>query len=163
MADKLKTIIAFLLFLGSLILPIFGLMVGWRRWDATTGFILMFAIFLIMIILGSLVLLGVKDLSWLTVYMPYIFGTVYGFLPDTIPFSVDDAAATTAGAIFSYLLVQRKQSGTSTWVLIPLLAAGLYALLGGFVPGPVDEFLVDAFALILAWVGTRRKSKAENQ
>jgi hypothetical protein len=163
MADKFKTILAFLLFLGSLVLPLFGFLVGWQRWDATTGLILMFVIFLIMIILGSLVLLRMKDLSWLSVYMPYIFGTVYSFLPDTIPFSVDDAAATTAGAFFSYLLVQKKQAGTSKWVFIPLLAAGLYALLGGFLPGPIDEFIVDSIALILAWVGTRRKSKATNQ
>jgi hypothetical protein len=60
-------------------------------------------------------------------------------------------------------LVQKKQAGTSKWVFIPLLAAGLYALLGGFLPGPIDEFIVDSIALILAWVGTRRKSKATNQ
>jgi predicted neutral ceramidase superfamily lipid hydrolase len=134
-------------------------MIGWRRWDATTGFILMAAIFVIMIILGSLILLRVKDLSWLSVYMPYIFGTVYGFLPDSIPFSIDDAAATTAGAIFSFTLALRKQSGTPKWIIVPLLAAGMYALLGGLIPGPVDEFLVDALALILAWIGTRQGNK----
>lgn len=159
MGDKIKTILAFLIFLGALILPLFGLMIGWRRWDATTGFILMAIIFVIMIILGSLILLRVKDLSWLSVYMPYIFGTVYGFLPDSIPFSIDDAAATTAGAIFTFALALRKQSGTPKWIVIPLLAAGMYALLGGFIPGPLDEFLVDAIGLILAWVGSRLGSK----
>ncbi len=156
MADRLKIILAFLLFLGALILPLAGLYLGWRQWDASTGFILMAGVFLIMSILGGLLLLSIKNLSWLSVYMPYLFGAVYGFLPDTIPFSVDDAAATTAGAIITFTLALRKQSETPKWIIIPLLAAGIYALLGGFVPGPADEFLVDALALILAWIGSRQ-------
>ena len=124
MADKHKTFLAFFIFLGALILPLFGLMIGWRKWDATTGIILMAAIFVIMIVLGSLVLLRVKDLSWFSVYMPYIIGTVYGFLPDSIPFSVDDAAATTAGAIFSFTLAMKKNLGPQNGSLSPYWQPG---------------------------------------
>jgi len=163
MADKLKTILAFVMFVGALIFPLLALLFGWWRWDATTGFVLMTIVFLAMITLGGILLLRVKDLSWVSVYMPYIFGVVYGFLPDTIPFSLDDAAATTAGSIFTFALALRKQSKTPRWIFIPLFIAGIYALLGGYIPGPVDELLVDALALIFAWVGSRQGTQSAHQ
>jgi len=156
MHDKLKTILAGFFFVAALILPLFGLFIGWWKWDLSTGFILMLGIFIILCITGILLLLRVKDLSWIAVYMPYVFGSVYGFLPDSIPFSLDDAAATTAGAIFAFVLALRKQPKTPKWIILPLVAAGIYAFWGGTLPGPVDEFLVDALALVLAWAGTRQ-------
>ncbi len=156
MSDRMKTLIAILCFLSALILPLVGLLVGWWKWDVTTGVWMMGGIFLVLCILGSLVLFRIKDLSWLGVYLPYLFGAAYGFLPDAIPLSVDDAAATSTGAILSALLALRKQPKTPKWIWIPLLAAGIYALAGGFIPGPVDEFIVDATALGIAWLGTRQ-------
>jgi hypothetical protein len=88
--------------------------------------------------------------------MPYIFGAVFSLLPDTIPFSIDDAVTTSTGALFTYILALRKQSKTPKWIIIPLLAAGIYAVIGGFFPGPVDEFLVDVFGLLIAWIGSRQ-------
>ena len=85
----MKTLIAILCFLSALILPLVGLLVGWWKWDVTTGIWMMGGIFLVLCILGSLALLRIKDLSWIGVYLPYIFGAAYGFLPDAIPLSVD--------------------------------------------------------------------------
>ena len=160
MSDKLKTFLAALFFLASLVLPLVGLLVGWWKWDVTIGIITMVGTFLGLIGIGSVILMRVKDLSWSGVFLPYIFGATYGFLPDAVFLSLDDAAATTAGALFSLILAIRKQPGTPKWIFIPLLAAGIYALVGGSVPGPIDEFLVDAIALILAWFGTRQSTKA---
>jgi hypothetical protein len=39
----------------------------------------------------------------------------------------------------------------------------VYALVGGFIPGPVDEFLVDVAALGVAWLGTRQGRDEESQ
>lgn len=156
MSDRVKTFTAILCFIAALILPLIGLLFGWWKWNVTTGIWMMGGIFVALTALGGLILLQVKNLSWLGVYMPYIFGAAYGFLPDAVPLALDDAAATTAGAIFSALLTLRKQPGTPKWIWIPLLAGGIYALAGGFIPGPVDEFIVDAVALGLAWLGTRQ-------
>lgn len=161
MSDRAKTFTAVLCFLAALILPLVGLLVGWWQWDITTGIWMMGGTFLVLAALGGLILLQVKDLSWLGVYLPYIFGAAYGFLPDAVPLSLDDAAATTAGAIFSALLAVRKQPGTPKWIWIPLMVGGIYALAGGFIPGPIDEFIVDAAALGIAWLGTRQGKGVE--
>jgi len=156
MSDKVKFLLAGSSLIGSLVLPLVGLFYGWWNWNVVTGLILMAGIFLILMIFSGYLLFRIKDLSWLSVYMPFVFGTVYGFLPDSILYSFDDAAATTVGAILSYSLAIKKQPDTPKWIIIPLLAAGIYAFFGGAFLGPVDEFLVDAAALILAWLGTKQ-------
>lgn len=163
MSDRMKFVLAVLFFLAALTLPLAGLMIGWWKWDVRAGILIMAGIFILLSIIGVLFLSRVKDLSWLGVYLPYIFGAAYGFLPDAVPISIDDAATTSAGAIFSVLLAIRKQPKTPKWILLPLLAGGIYALVGGVIPGPVDEFLVDAAALVIAWLGTRQAKETENQ
>ena len=154
MSDKLKTILAFFFFLAALSLPLAGLAYGWWRWDAQTGILLMVGIFAALFIAGVLSLWSVRDLSWLATSLPFLFGGLYTILPD-FPLQVDDAAATAAGALLSYALALRKNAKTPKWVLIPLLAAALYALLGGTIPGPGDEIGVDAIALLTSWLGAR--------
>ena len=153
MSDRSKTILAVLFFIGALILPFAGLIIGWWKWNPQTGIFIMAGMFLAMFVIGGMLLTRVKDISWLTVSLPYVFGALYGFLPDFIPFSVDDAAATTAGAIFSFVLALRKNPDTPKWVFLPLVAAGIYAFWGGYIPGPVDESLVDVLAIIIAGIG----------
>lgn len=156
MSDRLKVVLAVILFLAALILPLVGLLIGWWQWDVKTGILIMAGVFILLSIIGVLLLSRVKDLSWLGVYLPYIFGAAYGFLPDAIPLSIDDAITTSTGAILSVLLAIRKQPKTPKWILLPLLAGGIYTLFGGVIPVPVDEFLVDAAALVIAWLGTRQ-------
>jgi len=161
MSDRLKTIFAVICFLSALILPLISLVIGWWRWDAKIGFILMIAGFFIPLVAGGLALLRVKDLTWWTVGLPYIFGSLYTILPDAIPLlPVDDAAATTAGALLSYALALRKQPDTPRWIFLPLLAAGIYAFFGGTIPGPIDEASVDLVALVIAWIGIWRGRKS---
>jgi hypothetical protein len=120
---------------------------------------MMTAVFLILCIFGGLLLLSVKDLTWVSVYTPYIFSTLYGFLPDAIPFSIDDAAVTTAGALFSFGLALRKNPKIHKWVFIPLMGAGIYALLGYSIPGGFDEAIVDILALFITMIGIRSGTK----
>jgi hypothetical protein len=161
MSDRIKFLLAGASLIGSLVLPLVGLIYGWWNWNVGAGLIIMAGIFLILMVFSGFLLFHIRDLSWLSVYIPFIFGTVYGFLPDSILYSIDDAAATTVGAILSYGLALKKQPGTSKWIIIPLLAAGIYAFFGGNFLGPVDEFLVDAVALILAWVVSRQTRDLE--
>jgi hypothetical protein len=123
--------------------------------------LIMIVVFLFFIVLGVATLIWVKNLSWVSVSLPYVFSALYGFLPDTLPFSLDDAAVTSLGAVFSYGLSLRKNPDTPKWVFIPLIASGLYALLGGTIPGGFDEAIVDILALVIALIGTRRGIKKE--
>lgn len=159
MNDKLKTLLALICFAAALTLPLLGLAYGWWRWEVRIGLIIMVAIFIFFFAAGALALARVRDLSWLGTSLPFLFGGLYTALPDLVPLQVDDAIATSAGALLSYALALRKQEGTPWWVILPLLAAAAYALLGGTIPGPVDEIVVDLVALLVAGAGTRSASK----
>lgn len=161
MADRVKIILAVILFISALLLPLAGMAIGWYKWDVQTGLLIMVAVFLILFLLAVLLLVRVKDLDWLTVSLPYVFGVLYTALPDLIPFSVDDAAATTAGALFSFVLALRKNENTPKWIFLPLLLAAVYTLVGGTIPGPIDELIVDVLALFIAGVGVSRGSGRE--
>lgn len=81
-------------------------------------------------------------------------------MPDFIIGPIDDAAAVAAGAIFSFVLALRKEPETPKWIVFPLFAAGLYTLVGGIIPGPVDELLVDAVSLGIATYGTVKQLRS---
>ena len=159
MNDKAKIYLAILAFITALIFPLVGLLVGWWKWDVTTGILLMAGIFVAFSLIGSVILLRVRDLNWSGVFLPYIFGAIYSIFPDAVFLSLDDAAATSVGALFSFVLAIRKYPGIPKWMFIPLIAAGIYAVFGGAIPGPLDEFLIDASALLIAWLGTRQKGE----
>jgi hypothetical protein len=156
MSDKLKLTLAGLMLIGSLVLPLVGLVYGWWNWDLITGIVIMTLVFIFMLVGSGLLLLRISELSWFSVYLPYLFGAVYSFLPDSIVYSIDDAAATSVGAVLSYALTLRKQPNTPRWVILPLIAAGIYALFGGAIPGTGDELLIDIIAFAISWLGIRK-------
>ncbi|MBC8333043.1 MAG: hypothetical protein H8E28_13770 [Anaerolineae bacterium] len=154
MSDRIKIVLALFFFIAALTFPLVGLAYGWWRWDAQAGFLLLIGIFAAFFSIGILSLWTVRDLSWLTTSLPFLFGSLYTIIPD-MPLQVDDAAATAAGALFSYALALRKNAETPKWILVPLLLAALYTLFGGPIPGPVDEIGVDMIALLISWFGAR--------
>jgi hypothetical protein len=161
MNDKLKTLLALICFVAALTLPLLGLAYGWWRWNVLTGLIIMTAIFIFFFAAGALALARVRDLSWLGTSLPFLFGGLYTALPDLIPLQADDAIATTSGALLSYALALRKREGARWWVILPLIAAGIYAFWGNLIPGPVDEIVVNLAALLVAGAGTRDKANQE--
>lgn len=167
MADKIKTFLALICFALGVTLPLIGIATmlasafGWIQTEEWVGLAITIGTFIIFFGMGGLLLLWVKDLSWITVSLPFLFSSLYSFLPDFIPVSLDDAAAMTAGAIFSAFLAIRKNPETPRWVILPLLGAAVYTLLGGILPGPVDELLVDILALLVAAHGARPKGSGE--
>lgn len=154
MSDKFKTLLALFFFLAALSFPLIGFAYGYWRWDLQTGFWILLGIFVVLFTLGVFTIWQVRDLSWLTASLPFVVGGLYTLIPD-LPFQVDDAAVTAAGALFSYALALRKNIETPKWVLIPLLLAAVYTLFGGPIPGPIDEIGVDAAALLISWLGAR--------
>jgi len=162
MSDKIKTLLALVCFALGVTLPLVWVaasvasVLGWIDTNAWIGVALAVATLLIFFLIGVALLASVKDLSWLTVSLPFLFSSLYTLFPDLIPFSIDDAAAMTVGAIFSAFLAIRKNPDAPRWIILPLLGAAGYTLVGGPIFGPLDEMLVDILALLVAAYGARR-------
>jgi hypothetical protein len=153
MTDQTKSCLGTFFLISSIILPFVGLAVGWIGWNFKIGAIAASIIFASFFLLSGIILSTVKDLSWFTVSLPFLFGFLYSLLPDLIIGPIDDAAAVVAGAIFSFVLALKKEPDTPKWIIFPLFAAGLYTLVGTLIPGPVDESLVGAVCLGIAGYG----------
>ena len=162
MGDRLKIFLAILFFIGALILPLMGLGIGWYNWDFETGLAIMTAVFFALFILGGVILYQVKDLSWLTVSLPYLFGVGY-VLTDLIPLGGDDAAVSAVGSGMAYLLALRKDPRTPKWIIIPLLLAAAYAFIGGPIPGGLDELIVNILAIGIAGYGVNRATREDEE
>ncbi len=162
MSDKIKTFLALIFFALGVTVPLIGVAtfaasaLGWINVDPWVGIAIAIATLLVFFAIGVALLAGVKDLSWLTVSLPFLFSALYTWIPDLIPFSIDDAAAMTAGAIFSAFLAIRKNPNAPRWIALPLIGAAVYTFFGGALPGPVDEMLVDGLALLVAVYGANR-------
>jgi len=179
MSDKVKTILAIILFASSLILPIIialsaGVLFAFQKLDDPYKLPLLIvgiAAFLIPLGLSVWLFFRVKDLSWLAASFPYFFSMLYSVslldvVPDVAPFvtNVDDGAMVTIGAILSFVLAQRRNPNTPKWIFIPLVAAAVYTFLGGVIPGGLDELLVQGLAFLTYIYGsTRQLPQAEEK
>ena len=172
MSDRIKFYFAVFFFLVALILPGVGLVVYFGgsvlgQFDFSVGNLVwisvgMAVIFVVFAAIAGFILLNIEDHSWFTVSMPYLTGVLYTILPDFIPLSIDDGAATTAGAIFTFVLALQKNPNTPKWVFLPLVGAAIYAFFGGAFPGPIDELIVDGVAFFIAIYGMRSAPEDED-
>jgi len=159
MSDRIKIILAAVCFAGALVLPLLGLGVGWYRWDARAGLVIMLATFLCLFALGGLVLFRLEKSSWLNVSLPYLAGLIYAVSPDLIPLAADDATIAAAGSVVSYALALRKDERTPRWIIVPLLLAAGYMFFGGPIPGGLDELLVNLLAVVITGLGVHKATK----
>ena len=142
MTDKTKKCLSGVCVLSMFILPPVGLAIGWIGWGFSTGAIVALIAFAVCFLLAAILWAIVKEPSWITVALPFLFGCAYTILPDCIPGPIDDALVFTAGALMTFALWIKKDPDTPRWIILPLLAASLYTLVGELIPGPVDELLV---------------------
>jgi hypothetical protein len=163
MGDRLKIFFALIFFIGALILPIVGLGVGWYNWDVETGIYIMAGTFLVLFVLGGIILFRVKDLNWLAVSLPYLFGVGYALSPDLIPLGGDDATVTAMGSIMAYFLALRKDPRTPKWIIVPLLIGAVYMFFGGPIPGGLDELTVNILAIAVVGYGVNRATKEDEE
>jgi hypothetical protein len=163
MNDRIKIFFALMLFIAALILPLVGLGVGWYNWDVETGIYIMVGTFLALFIIAGMILFRVRDLNWLAVSLPYLFGIGYTLSPDLIPLGGDDAAVTALGSVMAYFLALRKDPRTPKWIIIPLLVGAVYIFFGGPIPGGLDELIVNILAVAVAGYGVNRATKEDEE
>ncbi|GAB4496544.1 MAG: hypothetical protein OHK0052_06660 [Anaerolineales bacterium] len=156
MNDKVKTALAFVLFFASITVPMLIMAWVWYAYDVQTAIISALVGFGVLFLAGALLLWRVRDLSWLTISLPYLFSAAYSALPDVLPGPIDDSVVAALGALFSALLAARNNPQTPRWVFIVLLLAVIYNFFGFAIPGPVDEIIANFAALIIFLYGSRR-------
>lgn len=162
MSDQIKSCLGMLLFTSTFILPLVGLAIGWIGWDLETGAIIGLVTFTILFLLAGTLLISIKDPSWVTASVPFVFGLCYSLLPDFIPGTIDDGIAFTGGSILSFVLWHKKKPDIPKWIVLPLLAGGTYTFIGGLIPGPFDELIVYGFLTALsAILGSIRRQNGD--
>lgn len=143
MPDQSKTCLSVLAYISMFVFPVVGFLIGWIGWDIRTGIVIASILFAVFFMLGGIFLAIVRDLSWFSVSLPLIGATIYS-IANFLPSPIDDTVVMAAGAMLTFVLWLRKQPETPKWIIFPLLMASLYTLVGGLIPGPVDELIVTA-------------------
>lgn len=162
MTDQTKSCLSVLAYLSMIVLPIVGLLIGWIGWNIRTGAVTALIIFTVFFLLGGGFLAFVKNLSWLTVGLPLFMATTYSILPN-MPGSIDDTVVMIAGAMLTFVLWLRKQPETPKWIVFPLLISSFYTLVGGWLPGPVDELFVAVITSGTSIIGYLRSVNQSKQ
>ncbi len=155
MSDRLKTILAAILFLLAVLLPWAAFALGWFRWGLEQGVWLGAGVFLLLAALAVVLLWQLDVVSWLAASLPYLSGSVYTLLPDLLPGPADDAAFSLLGAVLSALLARRRSERLPRWIWAVLLLVALYPLAGGFLPGVLDEGAVELVGYVLFLLAMR--------
>lgn len=163
MLDQNKTCFSVLAYISMFVLPGVGFLIGWVGWNIRTGILIASILFAVFFLLGGIFLAIVGDLSWVSVSLPLVGATIYSMLPNFLPSQIDDTVAMAAGAILTFALWLRKQPESPKWIIFPLLMASLYTLVGGVIPGPVDELIVTAISGGTAVYGAIRSSQQLKQ
>lgn len=163
MTDKTKTCLAVVLYVAMFVLPIVSLAIGWIGWGFRPGAIAALTTFAVCFLLASLFLAAVNDLSWMFVALPFTMAVLYTVLPDFLVGPFDDGIVLSAGALMTFGLWVRKQPDTPKWIVLPLIAAGVYTFLaGGVIPGPVDELVVAIIGTGIAAGGSALNRRRQN-
>jgi hypothetical protein len=164
-SDKTKFWIAVASFTAMLILPVAAFMVGWIGWDIKKGALAALIVFMTFFVFGCATLLLIKKVSPLVASMPFIVGFIYGVLPTPIPGPLDNTGVAVVGALLSYALWLRRTPATPRWIVLPMLFAACYNLIGWLIPGPFDEFFIYLFCTAVAgfFIYIIPKSKQEAQ
>jgi hypothetical protein len=160
MTDRNKACLAFMLLFLALILPFLAAgaatLVAWPAIQPVcTSFvpcvmeilrhaaIPALAVFVILLIGSGVLLILIREPSWLLVWLPGALGLIYSLFPFTLPGPIDNGVAFAGGALLTFALWVKKQPDAPRWVIWPILFASLYTFVGGLIPFEVDELLVD--------------------
>ena len=149
-SDKNKIWIAIACFTAMLIMPVAAFMVGWIGWDIKKGSLAGLAVFLTFFICGCATLLMIKKVPAVIASLPFMVGFIYAVLPIPIPGPLDNTGVALVGALLSYVLWLRRTPATPHWIVLPLLFAASYNMIGWLIPGSFDELFIYLFCTAVA-------------
>jgi hypothetical protein len=101
-------------------------------------------------ICGCATLLLIKKVPAWVASMPFLIGFVYAVLPIPIPGPLDNTGVAMTGALLAYALWLRRMPATPRWIVLPMLLAASYNMIGWLIPGPFDEFFIYLFCATVA-------------
>lgn len=162
LSDSSKACLSLFYFICAVILPVIGFLIGWQGWNLKIGGYVALATFGIFIFFSGIFISIVQSPSWIMVAGPLIIGILYAAFPDPILGPFDDVAVNLGGALVTFMLWIKKQPSLPRWVIIPLLATGVYAAVGYFIPGPIDEIIVALIAILVAAIGAANAEPTED-
>jgi len=164
-SDKNKIWIAIACFTAMLIMPVAAFMVGWIGWDIKKGSLAALIVFMTFFICGCATLLLIKKVPALVASMPFLIGFIYAALPIPIPGPLDNTGVALVGALLSYILWVRRTPATPRWIVLPLLLAASYNMIGWLIPGSFDELFIYLFCTAVAgfFIYILPKSKHDTQ
>ncbi|MFN2198660.1 MAG: hypothetical protein ACK2UW_21240 [Anaerolineales bacterium] len=150
------------LFVLSLVLPLGLFLAGWAYRDIQTGLILG-GISLVLCLGGALfAIFKIENLSVFSSSLPYLFGTIYAFLPDAFFGPFDDGAILGIGAAFTFMLEHRRNPNASKWAFVFPALSLLYVFVGTLIPGSFDELIVGGILYAGYLYVNARESKSGN-
>jgi hypothetical protein len=145
--DAQKAALSCFAFVAMVTVPWVVLLTVWAAFNWRAGLIAAVATGLAFFLIGSLSLVLMRQPSlWMSGF-PLLAGLLYTWFPDFIPFGFDDTAVFSAGALMSAGLWFRHDRELGRRLFLPLAGAALYTLIGSFIPGPVDEIIVQGLIL----------------
>jgi hypothetical protein len=148
MNDRKKSCLSCSLLLAAGLLPLLALGIGrLASGDWQTGLYAMVITFAVLVLAAIVLMLTIRRPSAWIASLPFAAGLVYTLIPNPIPIPIDAVLAVLIGGLVSYLLALRRWPRLPRWVAIPMLLCCLYNIIGGFIPGPLDEII--AYAMIL--------------
>lgn len=148
MSDRAKIAFAICFLIAAIVVPVMVLLSVWYYYNFSAGVIWASIVFVLFGTGAIVTLFQVKDLTAFTSSLPYLFATIYAFLPDVIIGPFDDGAILGVGAVLSFILENRRNPNVPKWTFVFPLLALLYIFIGGFLPGPFDEIVVGALMYI---------------
>ncbi|MCA9897324.1 MAG: zinc ribbon domain-containing protein [Anaerolineales bacterium] len=130
----------------AFVLPLFtSIGSGISTESVQTGIVVGIGTFLAFFIIGTLLLATAPVPSWLMVFSPFLVGLGYAVLPITPFMPVDDVLVVAAGGLVSYAIALRTYTDLPKDIIVPILGAAVYAIVGEYIPTPVDDLLVNGF------------------
>ena len=161
MSDKLKIALAVVLFVTALAAPFGVWFFVTKESGLAWGIAAAAATFVLFFLLSVILLFRVKDYSWASASLPYVFGSLYTLLPDAILGSIDDSAMMGLGSVFTTALALRRNPRTPKWIFLLLFGSAAYAFFGGALPGPLDEAIVTGLSY-LVYIYSSNKADQEH-
>lgn len=161
-SDRALMWLSIVLFLLSLVLPLGLFLAGWGYRDFQTGLILG-GISLILCLGGAVMaVFKIENLSVFSSSLPYLFGTIYAFLPDAFFGPFDDGALLGIGAAFTFMLEHRRNPNAPKWAFVFPVLSLLYIFVGTLIPGSLDELIVGGILYAGYLYVNTRTSKSGN-